>query len=120
MNVKQIFPSQWLSPDDIGSRRVEVVISGAAMAEIHNRRTNQPEDRLALSFQKATKRLLVNKTQAFAIAELTGNNDTDHWAGHRIALRVGRAPNGKPTIVVERAAVPAPGGEQTSEEHPAA
>jgi uncharacterized protein (DUF849 family) len=121
MNVKQIFPSPWLSPDDIGDRRVEVVIAGAAFVEVHNRRTNSKEQRLAISFHKATKRMIVNKTQSLRIAEITGEFDTDNWPGHRIALRVGRAPNGKPTIVVERASVPAP-GEQSSEagEHPAA
>lgn len=121
MNIKQVFPSQWLSPDDIGNRRIEVVIAGAEFVEIHNRRTNNKEQRLAISFQRATKRMLINKTQGFRIAEITGQFETDNWAGHRIALRVGRAPNGKPTIVVERAAVPAPGEQSNGAgEHPAA
>lgn len=117
MNIKTVFPSPWLSTDDIGNRRVEVVIAGAEMTEIHNRRTNEKEKRLALRFERATKMMLLNKTQAFRIAELTGQVDTDHWASYRIALRVGRAPNGKPTIVVEQASVPAPS--EQSAEHPA-
>lgn len=121
MNIKSVFPSQWLSADDIGNRRVEVVIAVAEMTEIHNQRTNEKEERLALRFERATKRMLINKTQGFRIAEITGQFDTDQWAGHRIALRVGRAPNGKPTIVIERAAVPAPTGEGDGNgEHPAA
>lgn len=118
MNVKQIFPSPWLSTDDLGQRRVEVVIAGAEMVEVHNRRTNEKERRLAIRFERASKRMLLNKTQAFRIAELTGQVDTDNWPGHRIALRVGRAPNGKPTILVDAPSVPAPG--EGGGEHPAA
>ncbi len=120
MNLKQIFPSPWIDPDDLAGRRVEVVIAGAEIVEVHNRRTNEKEERLALRFERATKRMLLNKTQAFAIADITGSVETDTWAGHHIALRAGRAPNGKPTIVVERPAVPPPNGNGAASEHPAA
>ena len=72
MNVRNVFPSKWLSADDLGQRRVEVVIAGCTMEEVHNRVTNQKEKKLAVAFEKATKRLLVNKTQAFAMAEIAG------------------------------------------------
>lgn len=108
MNVRNVFPSKWLSADDLGQRRVEVVIAGATMEEVHNRVTNQKERKLAVAFEKATKRLLVNKTQAFAMAEIAGSDETDDWVGVRISMKVGRARNGKPTIVIEHPAVQAP------------
>lgn len=108
MNVRNVFPSKWLNADDLGQRRVEVVIAGCAMEEVHNRVTNQKETKLAVAFEKATKRLLVNKTQAFAMAEIAGSDETDEWAGVRISMRVGRARNGKPTIIIERPAVQVP------------
>lgn len=108
MNVRTIFPSRWLNADDLGDRRVEVVIAGATLEEVHNRVTNQKEQKLAIAFEKATKRLLVNKTQAFAMAAIAGSDETDDWVGTKVSLRVGRARNGKPTIVVEPPAVTPP------------
>lgn len=108
MNIKQLFPSKWLSPDDLGNRRVEVVISECALEAVRNPQTNQEEEKLIITFAKATKRLIANKTQCFAIAEIVGDYDTDNWTGKRIALRTGRARNGKPTIIVEAASVQAP------------
>lgn len=108
MNVKSIFPSRWLSADDLGQRRVEVTIAGCSVEEVHNSRTNTKEQKLAIAFERASKRLLVNKTQAFQIAEIAGSYETDDWAGKRISMRAGRARNGKPTIVIEAAAVQPP------------
>lgn len=110
MNVHDIFPSKWISPEDLGSRRFEVTISGAALEDVFNRTTNEKEKRLVLGFTEAKKRLILNKTQAFAIAEIVGSPKTEDWIGKRIALRAGQARNKKATIVVEApAAAPAAG-----------
>ena len=66
------------------------------MAEVYNRQTNGKEQKPAVSFKGAKKRLLLNKTQAFRIAEIVGSPDTDYWRGHSITLRAGVAPNKKP------------------------
>lgn len=108
MNVKSLFPSKWLSADDLGQRRVEVVIAGCSIEEVHNARTNAKEQKLAIAFERASKRLLANKTQCFAIADIAGSYETDDWTGKRISMKMGRARNGKPTIVIEPAAVQAP------------
>lgn len=117
MNIKTIFPSPYLSADDLGDRRVEVTIARCKMEEFHNRRTNRKEAKLTVAFERASKFLVCNKTQAFAIARIAGSLDTDGWTGKRIALRVGVAPNNMPTIVVEAPAVQAP-AEQLSDGEP--
>lgn len=108
MNVRTVFPSPWISCDDLGNRKFELVISGVAMEQVHDRVTNVKVSKLVVSFEGAKKRFIVNKTQAFAIAQFAGSDDTDDWVGKKIALRAGKAHNGKATIVVERAAVQAP------------
>lgn len=105
MNIETVYPSRWLDTDDLGARRVTVEIVAATMEEVFNRQTNAKETKLAISFKNATKMMILNKTQAFAIATIAGSNDTDNWPGHRITLRAGIAPNRKPTIVVEAPAV---------------
>lgn len=108
MNVRSVFPSPWISCDDLGDRRFDLVISAVTLEEVHDRQTNQRVRKMVVSFEGAKKRFIVNKTQAFAIAKHLASDDTDHWIGRRIALRAGRAHNGKPTIVVERVADQAP------------
>lgn len=98
MNIQQIFPRKWLYPEDLNGRAVTVVIEAAAIEDLRNPRTNKMEPKLVVSFQKATKRLIVNKTQAYAIATATGSQDTDKWAGCKVTLSAAMAPNGKATI----------------------
>jgi len=105
VNIQTVFPSKWLDPDDLATRRITVEIEAATMEEIYNRQTNAKEKKLALSFKRATKMMLLNKTQAFAIAQICQSEDTDGWIGKSITLRAGTAPNRKPTIVVEAPAV---------------
>lgn len=108
MNIRSVFPSPWISPDDLGDRRFELTISAVTIEEVHDRTTNQKVRKLVVAFAEAKKRFICNKTQAFAIAKHAGHDDTDHWIGKKVALRSGKAHNGKPTIVVEKAAVEAP------------
>ena len=106
MNVKELFPSRWVEPEDLGQKRVTVEIARAGMEEVFNRQANAKEMKLALSFKNAKKRMLLNKTQTFKIAEIIGSTETDNWPGHRITIRAGMASNRKPTIVVEAPPVP--------------
>lgn len=108
MNVRAVFPSPWISADDLSDRKFELTIRAVVMEEVHDRQTNRKVEKMVVSFEGAKKRFIVNKTQAFTLARLCGSDDTDHWIGKRVALRAGRAHNGKPTIVVEAAAVQAP------------
>lgn len=108
MDVRAIFPSPWISPDDLADRRFELTIVAVTMEEVHDRTTNQKVSKMVVAFKEAKKRFICNKTQAFAIAKYLGSTNTDQWIGKRVALRAGKAHNSKPTIVVEKAAVEAP------------
>lgn len=105
MIISDVFPTRWLDAEDLGNKRVTVEIAKATMEEVFNRQTNAKELKLALTFKRAKKLMILNKTQAFAIAAIIGSEDTDRWVGHSITLRAGVAPNRKPTIVVEAPAV---------------
>lgn len=106
MNVRNIFPSPWISADDLGDRRFELTISAVTIEQVHDRQTNQKVSKMVVAFAEAKKRFIVNKTQAFAIAKYLASDDTEQWTGKKVALRAGKAHNGKPTIIVEKAAAP--------------
>jgi len=100
MKVDQLFPSRWLHPEALNGRAVTVTIQAVTLEEVHNPTTNRKETKPAVAFRGATKLLLLNKTQALAIARITGRDDTDNWPGCRVTLSADVAPNGKQTIRV--------------------
>lgn len=103
--VSDLFPSKWLCADDLAGRSVVVTISDVTVENIRQRDGSQ-EIKGVVAFSKATKRLILNKTQAQAIAGILRTETFSEWRGHRIQLSAGRAPNGKSTIVVSQAPVP--------------
>jgi hypothetical protein len=84
------------------------------------------DQRLVVSFVGKQKRLTLNRTNATAIAEAAGTDDTDRWPGTRVrlfstpvlfqgrtvqALRIGPVARGAagPAPAPRAAAAPAPG-----------
>lgn len=100
MKIDTLFPTRWLHPEALGGRAVTVTISGVTLEKVHNPTTNRDEVKPAVAFRGATKLLLLNKTQALAIARITGRDDTDNWPGCKVTLAAAIAPNGKQTIMV--------------------
>lgn len=108
MNIRQLFPSPWISHEDLGAKKFELTIKAVTMEELHDRTTNRKVQKPVVAFGEAKKRFVINKTQGFALAAICGSDETAEWVGKRVLLRAGRAHNGKPTIVVEAPSVPAP------------
>ena len=100
MKVETLFPSRWLHPEALQGRAVTVTIAAVTLEKVHNPQTNKPEQKPAVAFKGATKLLLMNKTQALAIARILGSGETDDWVGQRVTLSAAVAPNGKQTIAV--------------------
>lgn len=98
MNIHKLFPSKWLAAADLGGKEFTLVIESVSMVSVRNAQTNKEEQKPAIKFYRAQKQLLFNKTQAFAVAAITGEEDTDRWTGHTVVLSAGIAKNRKPTI----------------------
>lgn len=111
MNIKTLFPSPWLHATDL-PRAVTVKVSKATIEKVRSPQTKQEEDRLILTFvtpagKPTSKRLICNKTQAFALATITNSLETDNWPGALVILSAARAHNGQPTIAISPASAPA-------------
>ena len=97
--VGDLYPSPWLHADDLDGRRVRVTVARVDIEGIRQRDgTIQP--RAVVTFEKATKRLILNKTQCQALLKVAGSERFAEWPGVTATLSEGRAPNGKPTIVI--------------------
>src|SRR5688572_15517001 len=82
MNIETAFPSKYLRAADLNGAVVPVTIDRPTQQQVGRDRELKP----VLYFSGQTKGLVINKTNARKIAELTGEANTDDWAGHRVAL----------------------------------
>jgi len=113
MNITDLFPKKWLEAADLAGRSVSVKIAAVGLEEVYDPRSRDLHMKLALTFERASKRMLLNKTQAFAVAAATGSEETDGWIGKTITLSAGVTAARRPTLVVapprtQAAAVPTP------------
>ena len=106
---KDVYPSQWLTAEDLQGRQATVRISGVAVEELRQQ-TGSKEPKLVLSFVGKSKKMVCNKTQCKALAQITGTDLFEGWKDVQITLAPAMASNGKPTIAILRAA----GGQQES------
>lgn len=97
--VSQLYPDPWLRVDDLNGRTVTLTIARATIETVRSTITNSDEQVCILDFGRS-KRLILNKTQCLAVADIAGTEVFADWPGVRIELRPGRARNGKPTIVI--------------------
>lgn len=99
-SIKDFWPDRWLRPEDLQGAKPVVTIEAVTVEELFNPRTKRMEPRLIIGFWKKQKRLPLNKTQAQAIADITGTDDYTLWHGHQVVLSQGIAPNKAATIVI--------------------
>ncbi len=79
--VSEAFPSNYLKAVDLDNRTVKVVIDKVVFEEIGQNRDNKP----ILTFAGAKKGLVLNKTNALAIAATYGE-EMEGWTGKEIEL----------------------------------
>jgi hypothetical protein len=80
MKLNDIYPSAWLKASDLGDTPLVLTIDRIEMAEMQDG-NRKP----ALYFQEEDKGLILNKTNANAIAAVYGD-DTDDWLQQKIQL----------------------------------
>ena len=77
--------SDWLSGIDLAGRTVSVVIAGVEEVTVPEPRTGKALRKVAVAFRGARKRLLLNATNAKALAKAFGL-ETDAWTGKGVLL----------------------------------
>jgi hypothetical protein len=82
MKISQIFPSRWLKAVDLGPDGETVTIRKVTMELVGEERENKP----VITFDEIDKELVLNVTNANAIADVTGQDDSDNWPGQVIKL----------------------------------
>lgn len=111
MKVSQLYPDKWLKAETLQGRTRGVVVATSTVEELYNTREKHKEWKIVLGFHGKTLRLVLNKTQALTMVQITGEDDSAKWIGHPINLTPARTQNGQDTIVIsgpQKSSAPAP------------
>ena len=82
--LNDYFPSKYLSAGDLKKRPVVVTIARVESGELTGD-NGITQTKPVLAFERASKELILNKTNFTAIADFLGP-DTDDWIGGKIEL----------------------------------
>jgi len=85
MNIYDVFPSKYVRASDLAGRTVTVTIDRLALEEVGA--PPKTERKPVLYFRRATKGLVLNRTNGMALAALYGP-ETDNWIGKTVQLYV--------------------------------
>jgi hypothetical protein len=106
MNGKAEFASDvyplWLRAEDLRGQAVKVTIKTVDL-EVFHARDGGERPALVLSFEKARRKMILNKTQANSLCRILQTERLADRPGKAVTLAPGAAPNGKQTIVVKEA-----------------
>lgn len=83
MNVNDLFPSKYLKAHDLNGKPYTLVIRNVTLENVGH--GQEQERKLAIAFEKATKLMLLNRTNAMIIASLYGP-ETDAWVGKTVTV----------------------------------
>lgn len=96
--VSEVYVSNWLKAEDLAGKTVKVTIAKAG-ADLLPQSDGSKQTRIIVDFVGKQKRLILNRTQAAALAAL-GGDDTDLWTGLEVYLSPSLASNNKATITI--------------------
>lgn len=83
MKISQLFPSKYVKAADLNGKTVTLTIEKLVVEELGH--GSEKERKPVLYFAKATKGLVLNRTNAMTIAGLYGD-ESDEWKGKRVSI----------------------------------
>lgn len=108
--VSEVYASPWLRAEDLQGRTVKVTVASATLERLPQQ-DGSTEEKIVVAFVGAKRKLILNKTQAAALATLAGDETAD-WPGAVVFLAPQPTANGKSTIAI------LPGVAESNEENP--
>jgi len=81
-SIHSTFPSTYIRALDLGQNRIVVTISHLKLEDVGGDGERKP----VLYFEGREKGLVLNKTNANSITEITGTDDYSKWHGSEITL----------------------------------
>jgi len=102
VNVNDAFPSRYIKASDLGDKRVLVTIDRVEIEEVGREKDSKP----VVYFAGKEKGLVLNKTNAKKITEVSKSAETEEWAGVKVVLYATETEFGGDTVSCVRVAPP--------------
>jgi len=116
MKIDELYPDKWLKASHLQGKTHLVTIAESTVEGLYSPTTKRTERKFVLRFHAKRLRMVLNRTQAHALAAITGENDSDHWPGHHVLIGPAKAPNGADTIRISRPPAPPAATDETKQE----
>lgn len=84
-DYRLLFPTNYVGAADLGGKDVPLTIKRVVLEEL-TMTGGRKETKPVVYFERAQKRLVLNKTNAKAIANALGTPDTAKWIGQKVTL----------------------------------
>ena len=81
----EVFPSKYLKAEGLKGRPVVVKIAKSAYEKLKNP-SGVEQMKVVLSFHKSEKLLPLNVTNFDSVMDITGEDNSDNWVGHKVEL----------------------------------
>lgn len=109
MNINELFPRRYASAEELQGKEVTLTIFRVALEKMRPNAQSPEMQKLVVYFSPAGKGVVVSKTLAHQIADLTGSEETDDWRGQTIVLYPEATTVAGKHMTVFRARRPKPG-----------
>lgn len=103
----EVFPTRFFTPADLNGKAVTLTIDRAQIETLKNK--TGEETKLVLYFRGTKKALPLNRTNWDAVADITGEDNSDKWPGHRIQAYPTTTPFGADVVPCIRIRAPEQG-----------
>jgi hypothetical protein len=80
-----VFPSKYLKAADLKGRPLTLTINRAPL-EVLNGADGKSDQKTVLYFTETPKKMPLNRVNWDAVVDVTGEVDSDNWAGHKIEV----------------------------------
>jgi hypothetical protein len=74
------FPTKWLKPGDLNGQPITLTIERVVLERLVFK--GKAQQKLVAYFEGTGKSLTINATNFDSLVEITGEGDSDKWAGH--------------------------------------
>jgi hypothetical protein len=86
MKLNDMFPSKYVKGEDLGGKSFVVTIARVVVEKMRPNPGRPEEEKFVLYTVEGHKGIILSKTIAGQIAQITGSDDSDHWPGKKIEV----------------------------------
>lgn len=86
MKLSEMFPRKYASGEDLGGNPATLTIANVRTEKMRPQAGAPEVQKFVVYFQGADKGVILSRTLAYQIADITGSEETADWTGKKVTL----------------------------------